>query len=139
MTTTEQIPTFFADGIAFECVHCGTCCTGQPGIVQINEQEIESLAAHLSLSRSDCIDRYLIPYADGYRVREKSTGDCVFFDHGCTVHAVRPSQCRTYPFWRKNMRSQDRWQRTCAECPGIGLGPIHSETDILEQLHASPI
>lgn len=139
MTDANHIPTFFADGIQFECVHCGMCCTGQPGIVQISTDEIESLATLLALSSDQCIERFLTPHNSGYRIQEKSNGDCIFFNDGCSIHPARPSQCRTYPFWVKNMRSTEAWQRTCAECPGIGTGPMYSETEIIDILVTSPL
>ncbi len=139
MTDTAHIPTFFADGIQFECVHCGMCCTGQPGIVQINTEEIDTLAAFLSVSMTECVQRFLTPHEGGYRIQERSNGDCIFFDNGCSIHPVRPAQCRTYPFWVKNMRSQAAWQRTRAECPGIGLGRLYTESEILDTLEGSPL
>lgn len=139
MTPPDTIPTFFTDGISFECIHCGMCCTGQPGTVGIETHEIEALATYLSTSPAECIQDYLIPHEKGYRIRERANGDCIFFKNGCSVHAVRPAQCRTYPFWMKNMRSQEAWQRTCADCPGIGAGTLYSEAEILAILHSSPL
>ena len=38
---------------------------------------------------------------------EYANGDCVFFDserRSCKVYALRPRQCRTWPFWESNLR-----------------------------------
>ena len=46
---------------------------------------------------------------------------CCFFDPvevRCTVYAVRPEQCRTYPFWEPFRKDADKLQ---FECPGVSL------------------
>lgn len=136
----SEIPTktFFAEGIRFECTDCGNCCTGAPGIVEISVAEVETLAELLNLSVEDCAARYLEPYEDAYRIIEKPNGDCIFFEERCTIYSARPSQCRTYPFWLQNLRSKAAWQATCKECPGIGLGRLYTETEILDGIEQTP-
>jgi Fe-S-cluster containining protein len=59
----------------------------------------------------------------------------VFFRKGrCAIHPVKPTQCRLYPFWFKNVRSREAWEKTVAECPGIGQGPLVTPVDILRQV-----
>lgn len=44
---------------------------------------------------------------------------CCFFDPVevcCTVYAVRPEQCRTYPFWEPFRKDADKLQ---FQCPGV--------------------
>jgi len=36
-------------GLQFQCTQCGSCCTGAPGYVWINKEEIAALAAVLKL------------------------------------------------------------------------------------------
>ena len=129
--------TFFSDGIQFECVDCGNCCTGAPGVVRLSGPEADALADHLGMTRADVEQQYLMPDDQGWRIREQANGDCIFFDGRCSIHPVKPAQCRTYPFWFKNMRSMERWQHTCRECPGIGQGRLYSEAEILEILERS--
>ena len=35
---------WFQDGLHFECTQCGKCCTGEPGFVWVNDEEIDKLA-----------------------------------------------------------------------------------------------
>jgi uncharacterized protein len=126
---------FFADGIRFTCTDCGACCTGAPGLVQMTDAEVDHLAAHLQMDRTSCEETYLKPFGTDFRVREKANGDCIFFDGRCTVYPVRPLQCRTYPFWFDNLRSQTAWKATVKACPGIGEGRLYTEEEILELLH----
>ena len=52
--------------------------------------------------------------------------DCPFLRGGrCLVYTVRPVQCRTFPFWRENLRSLEHWERLREFCPGIDEGERH--------------
>ena len=54
--------------------------------------------------------------------------DCVFLrrdEQGkalCSIYAVRPKQCRTWPFWPDNLRSKKSWTAAARTCPGIKKG-----------------
>jgi uncharacterized protein len=122
---------FFDSGIRFECRHCGTCCTGDPGIIRISLQEIEFLSNFLKLSIPDLTRIYLRPLASGFSIAEESDGRCRFYDQGCRIYPARPLQCRSYPFWFSQMRSMLEWKKTLFQCPGIGNGPLYSRERIL--------
>ena len=53
---------------------------------------------------------------------------------GCTIYAVRPRQCRTWPFWESNVRTPEDWQRTCRVCPGSGKGDLIPAEEITRRL-----
>jgi uncharacterized protein len=128
----EEVQRYFFDsGLHFECRRCGTCCTGAPGTVYVAPDEMTNLAGHVGLSVSDLIDRYLFPYKDSFSIREDARGNCLFFDQGCRVYRVRPFQCRSFPFWFGNLRSEARWEQIRRQCPGIGHGPRFSRAQIL--------
>lgn len=78
-----------------------------------------------------------MPHGKGFRIRERPDGDCLFFDGRCTIYALRPTQCRTYPFWFKHMRSVDAWNQVARDCPGIGQGRLFTEQEILSFIHCS--
>jgi Fe-S-cluster containining protein len=63
---------------------------------------------------------------------ERSDGACIFWSarDGCTVYAVRPRQCRTWPFWRRNVASPTHWREAARGCPGIGQGERHDARTI---------
>ncbi len=117
------------------------CCTGEPGTVYVSREEIERLSAFLKVEINEFIQRYLYPFRDSYSLKEMQDGRCIFFDphKGCLVHEVKPAQCRTYPFWFKNLRSEKRWKETSAQCPGIGKGRLYTEEEILEIMEQAPI
>lgn len=53
----------------------------------------------------------------------------------CGIYAVRPMQCRTWPFWNMNLRSVEAWGRAAAGCPGMcdGEGRVYSLGEIEER------
>ena len=116
--------------MSFSCTRCGDCCTGAPGYVWVEQEEIEELAKFLGLSPGKFGERYLRKVGRRYSLLEKPGGDCIFFDSGCTVYPARPVQCRTFPFWRSHLKSQRAWDEIAGECPGIGQGKFYAASDI---------
>ena len=128
---------WYQDGLRFRCTRCGHCCTGEPGNVWVNEQEIEAIAEYCDETVPEVTARYTRSAARGRSLREKANGDCVFYDreNGCTIYAVRPRQCRTWPFWESNVRTPQAWRQTCTACPGSGQGELFSAEEITRRLH----
>ncbi len=117
---------WYQDGLAFACTRCGACCTGEPGFVWVDEDEVHALAATVGES-VDHFEKLYTRKTRGRRtLRERANGDCVFFERGkgCTVYKVRPKQCRTWPFWESNLESPEAWAATAAVCPGAGRGEL---------------
>ena len=128
---------WFADGLRFECSECGDCCTGAPGYVWVNRDEIALLAEYLKMEVAEFEKEYVRKVGVRKSLIEYANGDCVFFDgqtRKCTVYEARPRQCRTWPFWQSNVSSPAAWQQTCEVCPGSGRGKLHSADRILYQI-----
>ena len=130
-------PYFFDRGIRFACRQCGECCTGAPGVIRVNTDEIEAIAAFVGMSVAEFTAAYLTRCDGGLRIREHPDGRCRFYHGGCRIYPHRPMQCRTWPFWFSNMRSETRWQSVAGECPGIGAGPLVDRDTILERIGES--
>ena len=67
--------------------------------------------------------------------RERPNFDCVFYDAETarwSIYAVRPSQCRAFPFWPELLRSQSAWDAAARKCPGMNEGPLLTPEDIAE-------
>ncbi|MEW6258948.1 MAG: YkgJ family cysteine cluster protein [Thermodesulfobacteriota bacterium] len=129
---------FFSDGLQFECTRCGTCCTGDPGIIRVGDVDITAIAAYLQVSLEDVRSRYVRMDASGTGIRERVDGACIFWgEDGCAVYPVRPLQCRLYPFWFQLLRNPDAWKAEQKRCPGIGRGRLWSEEEILERIWLS--
>ncbi len=124
---------WYAGGLAFECLGCGRCCAGpEEGYVWITPKEIDPLAEHLKLPVREVRARYVRRTWGRLSLREDpETKDCVFLQRDgqgqrcCAIYPVRPTQCRTWPFWPGNLRSPDRWCEAAERCPGINRGPMH--------------
>lgn len=118
---------WYAGGLRFRCTACGDCCTGEPGAVWVNDDEIATLAAHLQMDADAFERQYVRKMGIRRTLYERFDGDCVLFDAAtrrCTVYAARPTQCRTWPFWQHNLETEAAWQETCEVCPGSGVGEL---------------
>lgn len=126
---------WYKDGLRFECLRCGSCCTGFSGTVRINKEEIATLSLCLGLSETEFLRHYTRILGDGaISLIEKKNTDCIFFDkkEGCTIYLDRPRQCRTWPFWRSNLYSPEQWKRGGVRCPGINRGRLYDVDLIME-------
>ncbi len=131
---------FFSKGIRFECQRCGMCCTGEPGTVYVGKEEVEDIARFFNMDIEEFKNKFLYPFRDSYSIKELKDGSCVFYRQNmCTIYPVRPMQCKTYPFWLKNLRNEKRWKEIQKECPGIGKGKLFSEQEIIDIISLSPI
>lgn len=122
---------FFDSGIRFTCQQCGACCVGVPGTIYISAEEIRTVSRFMDMNASEFKRQNCYAFKDAYSIREDTQGRCLFFKDGCGIYPVRPLQCRTFPFWFSNMRSEKRWRRVEKQCPGIGTGLFYSREEIL--------
>jgi hypothetical protein len=122
-------------GLRFECTMCGNCCTGPPGYVLFTDSEADAMATDLGITRAEFDAEYTHDSPEGRSLTERRTPhgyDCVFLDREttpgkalCRVYRSRPGQCRTWPFWKENLRSPRHWRAAARTCPGIDQGPLH--------------
>ena len=132
---TEKL--WYHQGLRFECTGCGDCCTGAPGYVWVNKEEIRGLAEQVGEENLERFEKMYVRQV-GIRksLKEYSNGDCVFFDNQtrkCKVYSARPRQCRTWPFWDSNVRDEQAWRETCQACPGSGKGKLYQLAEIEQQ------
>lgn len=132
---SEEKP-WYHKGLHFECSQCGDCCTGAPGYVWVNKEEIAGLAAAVGDEVGAFEEKYVRKIGIRKSLVEYDNGDCVFFDgeaRKCTVYEARPRQCKTWPFWDSNLKSPQAWADTCEVCPGSGQGKLYKLETIEEQ------
>ena len=127
---------WYQDGLRFRCTRCGHCCTGAPGYVWVNDEELSAIAEFRGETVEQVRGLYTRMARRGRTLRDGAAGDCVFYDReqGCTIYPVRPRQCRTWPFWESNVQSPETWQETCAICPGSGQGDLISAEEITRRV-----
>jgi uncharacterized protein len=131
MSPSDQDP-WYRDGLAFTCTKCGACCTGAPGYVWVNLEEIGKLAEFRGLSVEEFGVQFVRQVGDRLSLIERPGGDCIFWDRkvGCTVYPARPIQCQTWPFWPENVASPQDWKHVTRICPGSGEGQVFSVEEI---------
>jgi Fe-S-cluster containining protein len=134
---TEALP-WYKEGLRFKCTECGQCCTGSPGYVWVSEQEMLSIANLLNITIDLFKRKYVRQRNNRYALVEKKSqnNDCIFLkDKKCTVYQARPSQCRTFPWWKENLTSKESWDLAAKSCEGINdEAPVVQLSQINEML-----
>ena len=90
----------------FSCQLCGACCSGPDNEVMVSPEEIELLQKETRLSFEEIAEPYPEwfekggeTFTFGWVLRRGEDGNCLFLKNKrCSVYAVRPHICRTYPF-----------------------------------------
>lgn len=124
---------WYREGLKFECTQCGLCCSGEPGYVWVEPDEIQAMADEMGRSVESFEADFVRKVGTQKSLREYPDGDCILLDpenRTCLVYAARPLQCRTWPFWDSNLESKKAWKETCEECPGAGKGKLYSFDEI---------
>ena len=133
---------WYEAGLKFSCTQCGNCCSGPPGYVWIGEEETAALAKHLDMTVEAFRKQYARRAHGRWTLDERWNArikgyDCIFLrrdpDTGkafCGVYKARPTQCRTWPFWHENLRSQASWDRASRGCPGMNRQTFYPVDEI---------
>lgn len=129
---------WYASGLSFSCTQCGNCCSGPPGYVWVTKGEIAGIAKAIGRKDGKLGKEHLRRVGLKHSLTEKPDGDCIFLVRdgkkaSCGIYAVRPLQCRTWPFWSTNLRSPRTWEESTADCPGVNKGKHHDLSAIEEQ------
>jgi len=134
--TKDKTPWYVA-GLHFECQGCGGCCSGPgEGYIWVAKPEIEFIAEHLKMTVGQLRQKYTRRVGLRTTIREEpTTRDCMFLrdrdgQRGCMIYSVRPSQCRSWPFWTGNLASPGSWNQAAQKCSGINRGRRYSFEEI---------
>jgi len=139
MSSKTKSACWYVAGLHFECQACGGCCSGPgEGYIWVTRPEMEIIADFLKLTVGRVRREYLRRV--GLRttiIERQTTKDCIFLQSSagrreCTIYAVRPSQCRSWPFWPENLAGPGAWNKAAQKCPGINRGRLYSVEEIEE-------
>jgi len=128
---------WYIGGLHFECVQCGRCCSGPgEGYIWVTKPEIQIIADFLKISVGQVRKEYLKRV--GLRttiIEHPGTKDCILLQDiagqkRCIVYPVRPSQCRTWPFWPGNLANPNAWNKAAQKCHGINHGRLYTHDEI---------
>ena len=146
-STVDKSPWWrVAGGLQFSCTGCGRCCSGEPGVVWLTDEEAIQLSARLQLSL-DTFERRFCRVVDSKlalrevrRPREDQWGqvdhDCIFLEDGrhCAVYEHRPMQCRTFPFWPEVLVNAPAWEGLSKRgCEGLSKQAELISADTIEE------
>ena len=111
--------------LRFECQRGCTKCCEVSGYVYLTENDLIRMAKHVGMTPRAFERRYVYRTAHLRRLRKPRGGQCHFLTkEGCSVHPVKPVQCRLFPFWPELVESRAEWRQTGRYCPGIGKGDL---------------
>jgi uncharacterized protein len=112
-------------GLRFECQPGCTKCCEQKGFVYLTEADLTRIADFLGMPAADFERKYVYRTKTMLRLRMPRVGQCRFLRaDGCSIHTVKPTQCRVFPFWPELVESKKEWRKTATWCPGIGQGSL---------------
>jgi len=132
---------WYERGLRFRCLwpECNACCSGKrgPGYVWLSVDEMHAIAQFLGKPFEQFTRNYVRQVGSRYSLIEKPNADCIFMEKGgCSIYEVRPTQCRTYPFWHEVMAGEEAWRKESTECPGIhDRAPIVPEYEVTRLLN----
>ncbi len=113
------------DGFRFTCQPGCTKCCDVKGFVYLSEEDVTRAAVYLGMEQAAFETKYLIRYGHLIRLRKPLNKQCHFLlDAGCSIHPVKPTQCRLYPFWPELIELTGEWEEAGKMCPGIGKGEL---------------
>jgi hypothetical protein len=113
-----------AERLRFACQPGCVACCAEKGFVYLSETDAPRVAEYLGLSQRAFEKRYCYRTRHQLRLRVPRRTQCHFLrEDGCSIHAVKPAQCRIFPFWPELVESRAGWRRAARFCPGIGQGP----------------
>jgi uncharacterized protein len=113
------------NAVRFECQPGCTKCCEQQGFVYLTEDDLIRIAEHLGMSTTEFERRHVYRTKNLRRLRVPRQQQCHFLrDGGCSIHTVKPVQCRLFPYWPELVDSAREWKKTAGWCPGIGKGGL---------------
>jgi Fe-S-cluster containining protein len=112
-------------GLRFECqAGCTNCCQ-QKGFVYLTEGDLARVAQFVGMKPAEFERVYVYRTKHLLRLRMPRHTQCHFLrEGGCSIHSVKPTQCRIFPFWPELVDDKREWRKTAAWCPGIGKGEL---------------
>ena len=126
-----------SEGLRFECQPGCTACCEQKGFVYLTEPDLVRISEFVGMTAAEFERKYVYRTKKQMRLRVPREAQCSFLrDGGCSIHAVKPTQCRAFPFWPELVESRQDWGNTAKYCPGIGKGPLVQIELVKEQADA---
>ena len=102
----------------FSCQQCGDCCQGFGG-TYVTDADIRRIATYIHVEPDVFYQRFCQKSGDRLVLVQGVNGFCIFYQDGCSIHAVKPKMCRDWPFIQNLQVDFDNWHAMASMCPGI--------------------
>lgn len=113
-------------GVRFGCTACGGCCHLGNKHVFLTIHDVQRISSKFQLSANEWGQQYCrirVHHKQNARLlvlRKKANGECIFLaGEKCSIHDVKPLQCRNSPFVSSLIADQAEWQEFKQSCPGF--------------------
>ncbi len=111
--------------LRFQCQPGCTVCCDREGWVYVTDEDVLRISEYLGMKLADFEQNFIYRTKKTARLRVPKNANCTFLSEGgCSIHDVKPVQCRTFPFWPELIGSRRDWFETGKWCPGIGQGGL---------------
>ncbi|MCY7409114.1 MAG: YkgJ family cysteine cluster protein [Chitinophagales bacterium] len=87
-----------------DCLDCSNCC--KTSLAVFENPDVVRISKHFGMPKKDFIKKYLTPHPDyDYLIKILP---CPFLasDNKCSIYAIRPAGCRTYPPFRLQLSDE---------------------------------
>src|SRR4051812_853201 len=103
---------WYRDGLQFRCTRCGACCTGAPGFVWVNEEEIARLAEYRGETVEQFCRKFVPRGGPPLRPGGEAGGRLPFRGKEGRLPGLPGGarEIQTWPFWPENVESPESWE-----------------------------
>jgi len=113
--------------LAFECLRCSQCCTGE-GAAWLLCEELPAAAALLDLAPEAFVELYCRRRGEKYEIICDENGVCILLGpDGCRIHQAKPRICRAWPWLGAMLKNASAFEEAKLVCPGINPQASHAE------------
>jgi Fe-S-cluster containining protein len=100
-------------------------------VVWFSQHDAKSITRYLNIPLRTFYQQFARKVGNRWSLKERKSNhgkDCVFLDRDerhralCRIYPVRPTQCKTWPFWPENLDDRESWRKASKTCPGMNSG-----------------
>jgi uncharacterized protein len=107
------------NNIRFTCKKCGACCG--VGFIYLKKGETKKIADYLNMPEKQFKKKHTEWFLLlGRALKWNNSGACMFLkNRECSIYAARPSQCGTWPYWKRIINNKNDLDRAKVYCKGL--------------------
>ncbi len=102
----------------FKCKMCGDCCKGYGG-TYVTKKDIDAISEYINADPDSFVSIYCDISCGKPLLKQGMNKYCIFWNKICSIHPVKPSMCKNWPFIESIITDVDNWYVMGGLCPGI--------------------